>query len=274
MKKFTMLGFAVIALSAAASAQWGADFEAPAYSASAAGVVLSGQQGWYNPTGSDVIAYTYAGNLPGFAANPEGGDQFVAGRSDGTNYGRAQHAHDFTTSDQWVVSFDFAPLWDGALPSAINLASFSLQPSATTRSFIALNNWTDVENPALGWKAEFNVFDAAGTAVNNLSPGVAWTNLLYNHWYRESIAFDFSTNMVTAVTLRDLSTAVTDTYYPADWYMNGGATPTFDIPTDVRMFTGGGAGNNAGWDNISIMIPEPAALTLLGLGALALLRRR
>jgi hypothetical protein len=267
-----MLG---LSLCTAASADFNTGFEAPDYSASAAGVLLTGQQGWYLPSGSsDFKTYTYAGNLPGFAANPEGSDQFVAGRSDGTNFGRAQHDHDFSTSNQWVLSFDFAAVWDGTAPSAANLGSFSLQPSTTTRSFIALNNWTDLANPAGGWKAEFNVFDSANVALNNQSPGAAWTNLIYNHWYRETVAVDFTTNRLTAITIRDLSTSVTDTYNPTGWYLQGGASPTMPLATAIRMFAGGAAGNNTAWDNVSALVPEPGSLALLGLGALALVRRR
>ena len=56
-------------------------FEPAAYSGSGVGVMLNGQQGWYNPvTGSiEPNVFTYAGNAPGFVSNPGGGSQFASG---------------------------------------------------------------------------------------------------------------------------------------------------------------------------------------------------
>ncbi len=264
----------VAALAASALADIRTGFEGPTYVGSAAGTVATGQDGWTLPAGIDANIFTYAGNAPGFAINPTGGDQFIGGRSNGgTDFARAQHTNDFTTDNRWLLAYDFAALWDGTPPSAANLSSFSLQDSVAARSFIALNNWTDNADPSLGWKAEYNVFDAAGAALVNQSPGAAWTNLTPNHWYRQATVIDFSTNAILEVRLTDLTTNTTSVATPSGWFLLGGATPTQPMPTAVRFFHGGNAGNNMGWDNL-VVIPGPSSLALVGVGMLAMRRRR
>ena len=85
------------------------DFEAPTYLGSAPGTVLTGQNGWYNPTGSsaDWDVYTYADNSMGVVANPAGGgDQFAGGiAEEGPGMARAQK--DFAWShNEFVVTYD------------------------------------------------------------------------------------------------------------------------------------------------------------------------
>jgi hypothetical protein len=269
---------------APAGAQTNIDFEAPTYSGSAGGTLLTngfgggGQDGWYQPTngGADQSVFTYAGNTLGMNANPNGGDQFIGGTSGGGSlFPRAQRAHDFSTANAWTVSYDMAANWLGQGASAPNLSSVSLQPSTTNRSFIALNNFIDLNNPAAGWKAEYNVYDAANNALVNQSPGPEWTNLSLSHWYMQSTSFDFTTNLITEVTLTDLTTGVTATANPVGWYLFGGANGNLPIPTDVRFFVGGAAGNTMGFDNLSVeVVPTPGAMALLALGGLVSARRK
>lgn len=273
MKKI-MGVLAAAGLVAAANADFGSNFEAPLYTGSAAGSAATGQDGWTLPAGIDSNIYTYAGNALGLVTNPTGGEQFIGGRSEGgTSFPRAQRAHDFTTDNRWVLAYDFAANWDGTPPSAINLSSFSLQDSVAARSFIALNNWIDNNDPTLGWKAEYNVFDSAGNALNNMSPGAAWANLTMNHWYRQTTIVNFDTNMVEEVRLLDLTSGVLHVAHPRDWFMLGGANPTQPMPIGVRFFEGGNAGNIMGWDNLRI-IPGPGALALVGAGLVLSRRRR
>ncbi len=257
MNRFVVLG--TVCLASAANAQLIADFESPAFVGSASGVLVSNQGGWYLPSVAgaiDQLVFTYAGNALGIAANPTGGSQFLAGRSSGgTALARAQHDFDFSTANTWTLAHDFACAYDGITPITPNLASFSLNhPSLPSgyKQYIALHNFMDTNDATLGWKLEFNVSDAAGLALLNQSPGAEFMNLLYNHWYRESVTVDFSTNRITSISLTDLTTNVTVTATP-DWYVSGGASSTLPLPPSVRFFAGGAtAGSIAAFDNLSV----------------------
>ncbi|MBM4107405.1 MAG: PEP-CTERM sorting domain-containing protein [Phycisphaerae bacterium] len=280
--------FAIAAAALATGAQaqnFFTGFEAPTYSASGAGVPLTvginnpagGQDSWYLPAGIASNVHTYAGNAPGFVQNPTGGDQFVSGISGGgTNFARAQRNFAFDAG-QFTIAWDMAAMFLATGASAINLSSMSLQhdtvPAGQFRQFIALNNFVDLANPAAGWKAEFNVFNAAGGALNNQSPGTTWAALQVNHWYRQSVTFDLATNQIVSISLEDLHSGVVTATSPVGWYMTGGAASTLALPNAYRMFVGGAAGNAMGWDNVSV-VPAPATLALMGLGALAAARRR
>jgi hypothetical protein len=263
-----------------ASAQLISNFEPPAFTGSAGGTLLTGQQGWYNPVAgsADYNVFTYAGNSLGLPANLTGGTQFVGGASGGgTAFARGQHDVDFSTAPIWTFSYDVAHRYNGTLPSAQNLGSFSMANTATTtfRQLIALHTWVDV-NTATSWNAGFNVFDAAGVALGTVSPGTPWNNLALDNWFRESFTVDFSTNMVLSVSLTDLTTGNSNTFNPTGWFMLGGsagvATP---LPTSVRLFAGGALGNVAGWDNLNVSpIPEPSSIALVGAGILGVLARR
>jgi hypothetical protein len=238
-------------LAPAALAQYGTGFEAPDYTGSPEGVVLTGQDGWYLPAGIDALVFTYADNALGFPANPEGGEQFIGGVSaGGTSFARAQHDVDFSVAEEWIFSYDIAVTYTGQIPAALNLASFSLQDSVVARHFISLNNFMDLNDPSLGWKAEFNVWDAAGAPIVNQSPGAAWTNLANNHWYRLTASVNFTTNTLSHVTITDLETGET-THADVNWYLTGGETPALPLPTAIRCFVGGSAGDTAGYDNVS-----------------------
>ncbi len=284
------LGVVITALVALglAYADFFTGFEASeGYTGSASGSPLTfgfgggGQQGWYNPvSGSfDYNVYTYAGNALGIAVNPFGGEQFAASTTGPTGQlARAQRDHDWSTRTTWTVSYDVLGTTFGTNPALNNLGSFSLQDSATQRFYIQLLVWADPNNPGAGWHVQFNVFDSAGGALNNQSPGPDFQNLQVNHWYRLSTTFDLGSNLITEVRLTDLTTMQTFTANPSGWYLHGGANPTRPLPTAFRLFTGGGAGtspnsNVVAWDNISI-VPEPASMIVLTALALLAVRRR
>jgi len=264
----------------AAHANYYTGFELPNFNGSPAGTSLTGQGGWYLPVAgsTDARVHTYGGNSHGIVQNPVGGNQFVVTQAGPSNaFARAQYDYPFAPG-QYTVSYDLAGVYEGAPPSALNLSSFSLNhptlAAGAFRGFIALNNFVDANNPQAGIKVEFNVFNAAGTATNNLSPGAAWANLQYNHWYRQYVTFDLATNLVTAITLVDLHSGASSTANPQGWYMNGGAQSTLPMPASVRLFGGGNVGNVTGWDNVHI-VPAPGALALLvGAGVMARRRRR
>jgi hypothetical protein len=266
------------ALAASAHAQFIAGFEAPATAASPTGTPLGAP--WYNPVVAPSIdhdAYTYAGNSLGFVDNPVGGSQFIGGVSGGgSTFPRAQVNIDFSAGT-WTLGYDMAALWSGSGSSSQNLGSFSLQhntvPAGQFKQFIALNNFVDLTNPAGGWKVEFNIFDAAGTAINNASPGGAWSGLQLNHWYRQQVTVDLASNRILSIALLDLHTLSSSAVTPSDWYLTGGATSTLALPNGVRFFVGGAAGNTMGWDNLYI-VPAPGALAVLGVGLAFGSRRR
>ena len=72
-----------LAMAGVAQAQYSTGFEG-GYTASAAGTIATGQDGWYLPAvanSADGLVMTYTGNTPGFAAHPSGGgDNFLLTR--------------------------------------------------------------------------------------------------------------------------------------------------------------------------------------------------
>jgi hypothetical protein len=265
-------------------AQLIANFEPAAYTGSAGGTLLTGQQGWYVPVAGspDYNVFTYAGNTLSLPANTTGGSQFAGGVSGGTVFARAQNDVNFSTAPVWTFSYDFAHRYNGTLPTAQNLASFSTSHTTLATGFrqlIALHTWVDV-NTATNFNAGFNVFDSAGVAFPSgatQSPGPAWSNLLVDNWYRESFTVDFSTNTVLSVSLTDITGGgSTNTFSPVGWFMAGGAAGVGNpLPTSVRFFAGGGLGNVAGWDNLDVQpIPEPTSMALVGVGFFGVMVRR
>lgn len=234
--------------------------------------VLTGQDGYYLPSGADFDVHGYAGNVLGMATNPTGGDQFVGmvGPGDGV-YGRAQRDVSWG-SGEWTIAYDVAGNFLGEPGTAgNNLGSVSLQPFPGSASLIALATWSTLE---VSWQAGYVWYDAAGAQVNEPIADPAFQNLDLTHWYRWSSTLNFDTNQVVEVAITDLTTGVTTTNNPVDRYLEGGAAGGMPIPTGFRFFSGGGvAGNVLGFDNISI-VPAPGAMSLLALGGLAAIRRR
>lgn len=270
MKNLLLVAAVVALMAAPAYAYWETGFEAPTYTGSPGGTLLTGQDQWFNPVAgsADYLVFTYADNAYGFAPNPAGGDQFTAGRSNGgTAYGRAERPVDFSGMDVWTIEVDLAAQWLGGPVSASHyLGGFSLQPLATNTHLQTLNIWQDLANPGL-WMANYITQEHHAPGI---SPGPAWTDLQPNHWYRQSTTFRFSDRLILSVSITDLTTGVTTTVDDPGWHLIPGNGM---LPTGVRFFTGGTvAGNTMAWDNL--IIPEPATLLLLAVGALGLFRRR
>jgi hypothetical protein len=265
-------------MASAVHADYMSDFEG--LNASAAGTILTGQDGYYLPAGVDSVdflAFTYAGNALGLPQNPNGGSQFVGGTGPaGAVYARAQRDVQYGDgTGVWTIGYDFAATYLGSGISGQNVGSVSTQIYPDEATYIHLFSWVDPNNP-VSFNAFYLAFDAGGTAHTQpgMSPGPAWENLNVNHWYRSWTAFDLDSNMILEVGIIDLTTGIENTYAPSDWYLAGGQAGGFGPPTGFRFFAGGSvAGNSMGFDNISI-VPGPAALALLGLGGLVGVRRR
>jgi hypothetical protein len=278
---YTVVGCAAFA--SAAQAQFFADFEAPAYSGSAAGTLLTGQNGWYLPpvAGSqDGTVHTYAGNAWGFVTNPLGGSQFAVTRLGNANPSRAQHPFNFSGGDEWTVSYDFCgDRFGGSLPASNNIGSFSLQDSTVSQYFQTLMVWDDLAT-GNGMDHNYGVFAAGGGAIQFVTPpDPAWDNLRLNTWYRSTTTFSFASHQILSISidnLHDAAPATTLDVSGLGWYLAGGSASTLPRPTDIRLFGSGAATNvnQMGWDNVSI-VPAPAgALALAGAGLLGLRRRR
>lgn len=283
-------GFLAVLLSCArAAAQCGTpiDFEDPPYTGSAAGTIMTGQPAtcpvanqWYIPVAGSLnqFVHTYAGNTLGLGTNPFGGLQFC-GAPSGTNFARAQIAHDFSAGGVWKVQYDCtARMIAGApLPAGDNIGSWSLQPSPTTRFFQTLLNWgvgggtydgpnsPPPNNTATGTAfhihiGHFNVTTPGSGGLGTIFsvPGPEFLNLDVTHWYRVTAEWDFTAAQILRVSIKDLTAntaTVTYDVYALGWLLQGGLNSTLPLPTDHRVFTGGatGAGTNiTGWDNIQL----------------------
>jgi hypothetical protein len=223
-------------------------------------VLLTGQDGWYlpvtNPVSADYKVFTYAGNTLGFVQNPQGGEQFTGGSNAGTSLARGQHTVDFSTSDTWTITFDWAATFDGVLPALNNVGSFSLQPSVGSKYFQTLYAWDNVATGS-AVDAQYLWWNAAGVQQAFTIPGPEWDALPLNTWFRQTTEINWATNQIVSASIENLHTGAKATVDTAalGWYMTGGQNPTLPLPTDVRLFTGGGAANinTMGFDNLSVV---------------------
>ncbi len=243
-----------------ASAQYTGFEPGEGYNGAPEGVTLTGQQGWYLPVAgsADFGVYTHDGNWLALWPNYLGDLQFIGGQAPGgMTFRRAQQNFNWGSGFVWLVSYDVSHRFNGTLPAVDNLSSFSLQDSATTKSFIQLNRWQNLAT-ATEWRAEFNVFTAAGAALDMQSPGAAWQNLPVNFPFRVYIVFDLvpGLNRIWYVGLLNLYTFEYADFSPPNWYLRGGEASALPNPTALRFFVGGGGGtdtgNVAGFDNLSI----------------------
>jgi hypothetical protein len=266
----------VVASGAAHGQAYSSNFEAPLYTGSAAGTVVSGQDGWYlAPVAGSVdgLVFTYAGNAFGVANNPNGGAQFEGGMAT-TGPARAQHAVAFTEG-VWEASWDCTGLWSGTPPAVDNIGSWSMQPSPTARYFQQLMNWgsqvytpsPNVPGPVTNYTAtpdHFHInigyFTAASpTAILFSSPDPAWIDIPVGHWMHIRVRWDFTTAQITETAIRDITAGTPEVVTDVTsfgWYLQGGPNSTFPLPTDVRLFAGGfvaGVGNDvSAWDNMVV----------------------
>jgi len=241
-------------------ADYDQDFDGLAGSPS--GTVLTGQDGYFLPTGppgdADFLVYTYTGNTLGIEANPQGGSQFIAGTGPGGGtYARAERLLDFGTgSDVWEIWYDFCAIYTGAPPGSNNVGSFSMRQASNT-VHINLITWADPNDPVV-LNSTYVYYDAGGvqSPIPGTPPGPEWANLQPNHWYRGRTVVDLFSNLIIEVGIQDLSGGSEAVYYPENWYLFGGQNPV-GIPDAFRFFGGGGnAGNTCAFDNCLIQLGQ------------------
>ncbi|MBC7772585.1 MAG: hypothetical protein H7210_08845 [Pyrinomonadaceae bacterium] len=240
------------------------DFESPTFVGSGGGTTINGQDSWFTPAvaGSiDGLVFTEGKNAFAIPRNPTGGNQFLGGRSGGATFVRAQR-EGITFPDVTVITYDaVAAAYAGTLPTAQNLGSFSLAPEPNPaapiiRTYIQLNTWVDLA-AATTWNAGYLPYNALGVqaAQPGLFPGPEWQNLPIDTWFRFSTTLDFTLNRITSVSITNLSSGVTTTAEPVDWFLGGGQASVLLRPTGVRFFVGGAAGNTMGYDNLCVGTP-------------------
>jgi len=235
-----------------ASADFTATFEAPDYTGSAAGTVLTGQQGWYLPAGVNAHVYTYASNALGLTAvNPTGGDQFGAGLRL-ADYVRAQHDYSFVGGQVVLIGYDSScSFFAGRPPTSGWCGSISLQPSGSSQSIMSMREWTTNAPPA--YQIKYGVYTNPAAPTTSSWTPVVFGNLPTNHWFREEILIDFGAHRIVEVALTDLETSVRTVYTaPTNWYLRGGPNPTEPLPTGLRFFTGIPDNNILAYDNVTI----------------------
>ncbi len=245
-----------------ASAQFASGFEPPTYAGAAGGVDLNGQDGYYNPdppVSVTALVYVHGNNTLAIPALATGGMQFGAGTGPGDSvFARSQK--DITYgggTGVWYASFDIAVTFTGVLPASQNLGSLSTQPldvaAPTNSGFIMLATWTDPLTAA-NWNADFVYFDAANNFTLASVADGGFQTLTVNHWYRWTTKFDFDTNLVTRISITDLTTGVIATNDPVDWYLAGGLIGGLPAPTGFRWFAGATVepGNAFAFDNVLI----------------------
>lgn len=243
---------ALLALAGAARAQLETRFEPPPYVGSAAGTVITAQDGWGTPVG--FLAYrvfTYAGNAPALPNSAAGLTQFTAGTVAAGQHARATHAVNFGISDVWTATWDVAGEFVGVLPTSPVLGRFSLEDAATQRFWEADYQWV---NPvtATSLDALYTVFSSGGAQLAPMAPGPQWQGLQPSHWYRQSTTWQQSSNQVTEVTITDLTTGATAVVNPVGWFLHGGAAPSRPPATGVSLNTTGADGNVLAWDNLAV----------------------
>jgi len=247
------------------------DFEA--FLASPTGTPSAGQGGFYIPpvAGSlDGAIFTYVGNSLGIPPNPNGGANFYCGVGT-TGQVRAQHNVTVPINCHCHVSFDVLCNYNGAAAAPPNnLASVSLQPSATSAYFNMLARWpVGAVTPPTTWDADA-VFGptAAGTvtAMGTLDP--AFSGLAVNVWHTWGCKIDLAAGVYLNFRITNGVTNVTTIYTPLIPVPLPGTVAPTTVVTDFRLFTGN-IGNVFAVDNF--LISYAATFDTFGAGCLGAL---
>lgn len=224
---------ALAALATPLAAQYSDDFEA--YSASAAGTFITGQNGYYIPVAGSLDGFvaTYAGNAWGVPVNPNGGNNFYVGISQATNvFARAQKTINVPQNGLVYVQYDVCCNYVGLGTPNNNIGSFSFQPSGTSVHVNTLARWPATATVPPTWDADVVV----GTTQTNVGDP-AFLGLDVNVWHTWGVTADLAAGVYVEFRITNGTTGVTTVFVPPTPM----ALPNAGLahPTDFRFFTGG-----------------------------------
>ncbi|MBM4060833.1 MAG: hypothetical protein FJ265_07025 [Planctomycetes bacterium] len=245
----------VFVLAASLAAQgYATGFEAPTFNASAAGTIITGQDGFYLPVAgsTDGLVFTYAGNTLNVPANPNGGANFYAGAAaGGTAYARAQRATTYPANNLVYVQFDVLCKYTGTVVQTNNIGSFSFQPSTTNVYVNLLARWpTPLTFPPATWNADY-VLGPTLTGTQSVLPDPAFQNLAVDVWHTWGCTADLTTGTYLDFRIRNGVTNTWTVYTPpTPLALPGQGAP---LPAEFRFFGGGTVvGNVFAVDNFII----------------------
>ena len=262
------------------------NFEPPTYAGAAGGTSIAGQNGWTTPTGNAFV-YTYAGNAPGFGADPAGGIQFLGASSSNPSPGpsstppasRARQALDLSGNTLWNMTFDVAALNNGVTDNTgiFNFGSIPILDSSANGIMMSQVLIWDSSSTGSTFSFEDIGYDVAGNPnfiITPGNPGSAFTGLSQNTWYRITVVFDLSLNKLVTESIRDVThNGTTNTYAinPAFFLDGGAANPQTATQFGLTTVADGvnGSTNSIGLDNVSFTatgagtVPEPATWSML-----------
>jgi len=254
MRSSFLVSFCILGFAANAAAQfYSSDFEP--LNSSAAGTILTGQDGYYVPVAGslDWNVVTYAGNSLGVPQNANGGANFIAGVSQLTNiFARTQRPITLPTSGRIYIQYDVLCNYRGTGTPTNNIGSFSFQPSTNATYVNLLAAWpTGATFPPPTWDA--NVVAGTGTigtTTTTVLGDPAFQNLPVNVWHTWGCTIDMTAGVHVDFRITNGATNVTTVFVPSTPILLPVAGSPI-LPTDFRFFAGGSE-NLFAIDNVKI----------------------